>query len=159
MQVHGTAVALDGRALLITGAPGTGKSSLALDLVALGAVLVADDRVDLTAREGTVLAAPPPALAGLIEARSLGVLRLPHAAPVPVMLVLDLDEPEPLRLPVRRSIGLLGCPLPRILRPEPLRPSALWAVLRHGLPLDPEAPNDPRHESDPRPRPDTADGP
>lgn len=145
MLMHASAVALDGRALLIVGASGRGKSALALDLIALGATLVADDRVALTAGDGAVLAAPPPALTGLVEARGIGLLRLPHVAPVPVALVLDLDEAEPLRLPVRRSIGLLGRPVPRILRPEPLSASALWAVLRHGLPLDPEAPLDAAH--------------
>ena len=133
-------VALDGRALLIAGQPGAGKSALALDLIALGATLVADDRT-LLRRDGAVLrASPPPALAGLIEARGLGLLRLPHVADVAVLALLDLDMPEPDRLPVRRTTGLLGVALARILRPCHVQPAALIAVLRHGLPIDPEAP-------------------
>lgn len=140
--LHATCVAAGTRGLLILGAPGTGKSALALDLIALGAELVADDRVLLRPHGGGVVAAPVPRLAGLIEARGIGLLRLPHRAVADVALVLDLDRAEPLRLPVRRSMTLLGVALPLILRPEPLRPSAILAALRHGPPLDPEAPLD-----------------
>lgn len=142
MLLAGSAVGVEGRCLLITGAPGTGKSALVLDLIAFGGVLVADDQVEITRDGDRVMTAPPPRLAGLIEARGLGLLRLPHATAVPVLAVLDLDEAEPLRLPVRRSMTLLGCTVPRMLRPDPLQPAALWAVLRHGLPIDPEAPLD-----------------
>jgi HPr kinase/phosphorylase len=140
--LHATCVAIDGRGLLILGAAGSGKSALALDLIALGVDLVADDRVQL-ARDGDRLSARPVArLSGLIEARGIGLLRLPHRAPVALVLAIDLDKAEPLRLPVRRSMTLLGIELPLILRPEPLRPSAILAALRHGPPLDPEAPLD-----------------
>jgi HPr kinase/phosphorylase len=140
--LHAGCVAIDGRGLLILGAAGSGKSALALDLIALGADLVADDRV-LLARDGDRLSARPvPRLAGLIEARGIGLLRLPHRTQAAVVLALDLDRVEPLRLPVRRSMTLLGVELPLILRPEPLRPSAILAALRHGPPLDPEAPLD-----------------
>lgn len=142
MLMPASCVAVGARALLVVGAPGTGKSALALDLVALGADLVADDQVVLAATGGTLVASPPPRLAGLIEARGLGLLRLPHVAGVPVIALLDLDEAEPQRLPVRRSMTLLGCRIARILRPDPLQAAALWAMLRHGLPLDPEAPLD-----------------
>ena len=140
MLLAASCVALGGQALLIAGAPGAGKSALALDLIALGATLVADDQTRLV-REGDGLrAAPPPRLAGLIEARGLGLLRLPHAEGVPVLALLDLDTPEPDRLPVRRNMRLLGVALPRILCPDPLQPAAVMALLRYGLPLDPEAP-------------------
>ena len=43
LTVHGTTVARAGRAVLILGASGTGKSALALQMIALGARLVADD--------------------------------------------------------------------------------------------------------------------
>ena len=153
MRLHASCVALDGAGLLITGRPGAGKSELALDLIALGATLVADDQVLLSAEGPSVLAAPPPAIAGLIEARGLGLLRLPWVADVPLRLVVDLDRAESARLPAPRALHLLDRAVPRILRPDPLRPSALWAVLRHGLPLDPDAPlpspADDRDEPDP----------
>ena len=140
MLLPASCVAFGGEALLIAGAPGAGKSALALDLIALGATLVADDQTVLARADERLRAAPPPRLAGLIEARGLGLLRLPHLADVPVLALLDLDTPQPDRLPVRRNTALLGVSLPRILRPVPLQPAALMALLRHGLPLDPDAP-------------------
>jgi HPr kinase/phosphorylase len=101
---------------LITGASGSGKSSLALELMAFGAVLVADDRVCLQRVGEAVLASPPPATRGLIEARFVGLLRAPWA-PAPVLAVLDLDRVEAARLPEPRLIRLLGCDLPLLLRP------------------------------------------
>ena len=69
--LHATAVAVDGRAALILGASGAGKSSLALQLMALGAVLVADDRT-VVQRDGShIVADVPDTLRGLIEARCL----------------------------------------------------------------------------------------
>lgn len=111
--VHASCVAWDGRGLLIRGASGCGKSALALQMMALGAELVADDRTCLRADGGQVLAACPPAIRGLIEARGIGLLRAdPAPAPVPLAAVLDLDRTEPDRLPPPRQATLLGCDLP-----------------------------------------------
>ncbi|MEM1431819.1 MAG: HPr kinase/phosphatase C-terminal domain-containing protein [Pseudomonadota bacterium] len=109
--LHATTIAHGGQALLLTGAAGSGKSSLALACIGLGAVLVADDRTVLR-RDGPVLEAQAPdALTGLIEVRGLGLLRLPHAGPVPVAGVVDLDIMEEERLPPRRTTALLGVPV------------------------------------------------
>ena len=76
--LHATCVAVDGRGLLILGPSGSGKSGLALRLIALGATLVSDDRTRITAHEGLLTATcPSPAILGLIEARGLGLLRAP----------------------------------------------------------------------------------
>jgi HPr kinase/phosphorylase len=106
--VHASTVAHAGRALVILGPSGAGKSSLAMQLIGLGARLVADDRTALTLQGGRVLASPPPAIAGLIEARGLGLLRLPHLQGVPVHGVLDLGRTERARLPQARATHLLG---------------------------------------------------
>lgn len=136
--LHASCVAWEGRALLILGASGAGKSSLALELVALGAALVADDRVALRREGERVIAAPPPALAGMIEARGLGLLRMPHLSAAAVTLALDLDGVETARMPPRRTTLLLGAAVPFIVRPDPLSAAAILAVLRHGPPLDPD---------------------
>lgn len=94
MRCHGSCVVRTGHAILLLGPPGSGKSDLALRLIDRGFELVADDRVVLV--DGA--AAPPPALAGLLEVRGLGLLRLPFRAPAPVALVLELGGPPP-RLP------------------------------------------------------------
>lgn len=105
---HGSCVAFNGRAVLIVGPSGVGKSALALDLMSRGAQLVADDRVVLSCDGDQVLADAPLALRGVIEARHVGLLRADAAGPVPVVLVVDLSHPEPQRLPPIRHTTLMG---------------------------------------------------
>jgi HPr kinase/phosphorylase len=101
-QVHASCVARDGDGVLLIGPSGSGKSDLALRLLARGFTLVADDRVDI--EDG--VAAPPVALAGLLEVRGLGIVRLPHAASARLALVAELN-PSVERLPApNRHIGL-----------------------------------------------------
>lgn len=115
LRLHATTVAFDGRGVLIKGASGRGKSSLALQLMAIGATLVADDQT-LLSREGEeVIARCPPPLIGLIEARGIGLLHAPHLPQAPVALVVDLDQPETARLPPHHAITLLGKPLALVL--------------------------------------------
>lgn len=98
--VHASSVAFDDQAVLILGESGSGKSSLALELIALGARLVADDRTIVT-RDGNGLRAERPAtLPGLIEIRGVGLLKaeLYHGA-APICLVVDLDRIAAERLP------------------------------------------------------------
>jgi HPr kinase/phosphorylase len=109
--VHGSAVAWAGRGLLILGASGAGKSGLALQLIARGAALVADDRVVLRRRGGALVAGAPAALAGLIEARGIGLLRLPAAPEATLALVVDLDRRPAARMPQRDTIAFLGEPV------------------------------------------------
>jgi len=105
--VHASCVALAGRGVLIMGRAGAGKSALALELMAYGAALVSDDRTCLRATPEALIASAPPRIAGLIEARGVGLL---HAETVPeaeVVLAVDLDRVETERLPPRREIFLL----------------------------------------------------
>ena len=90
-----TAVAIGGRALLIEGAPGMGKSSLALALIDRGARLIGDDGVMLAVVDGQLLAYPHPETRGLLEVRNLGVLRYDVCESAAVALVLRLDREAP----------------------------------------------------------------
>ncbi|WP_417600476.1 HPr kinase/phosphorylase [Pararhodobacter oceanensis] len=109
---HASAVAFGPhRGLLILGASGRGKSSLALALITRGAQLLADDQVMLTPLEGALYARPPRSIAGLIEARGFGLLRLPHLRLARIALVVDLDRPAPPRLPAPETITILGVTL------------------------------------------------
>lgn len=131
--LHASCVALAGRGLLIAGASGRGKSALALQMMALGAALVADDRVALRRDGDAVIADAPPAISGLIEARGLGLLHAEATGPVPVFALLDLDRDEPDRLPRAREVDLLGLPVPLLWRAEgPHFPAALVQFLRTG---------------------------
>ncbi|MDK3020214.1 HPr kinase/phosphorylase [Pseudodonghicola flavimaris] len=116
--LHASCVALAGRALLITGRSGSGKSGLSLELMARGARLVADDRVQLRRDGAAVIASVPAAIAGMIEARGLGLLHADPAGPTPVFACLDLDRQEPERLPQLRHTVLLGVPVTLLLRPD-----------------------------------------
>jgi len=112
--LHGTSVALGGRGLLILGPAGSGKSALALQMIAQGAQLVADDRTCLERRGDAVMLSCPPALSGLIEARGLGLLRAPAHPPCPLALVADLGAPEAARFPEPRRITLLDTAFPLV---------------------------------------------
>jgi serine kinase of HPr protein (carbohydrate metabolism regulator) len=130
-----TAVAIDGRAVLIEGAPGSGKSSLALTLIDRGAALVGDDGVTLDLRDGRVWAAPPPNTAGLLEIRNVGIVTLP-AVEAPVALMLRLDPDAPRHVEQAEQIELLGHAIPLLpLHPDawPLPLRAEWALMQHGL--------------------------
>lgn len=138
--LHASCVAFGTAAVLVTGASGAGKSLTALRLLALGAMLVADDRVALRAEGGRLLAAAPPAIAGLIEVRGAGLLRLPVRAEAEVRLLGDLDAAPEGRLPAPRRAEVLGVALPVLaLRGLP-DPAALLAVLLRAGVLPEEVP-------------------
>ena len=114
-QIHATCIAIDGVGVLLRGPSGAGKSDLALRLIDVGGRLVADDRADLRLVEGSVVAAPPPALAGLIEARGLGILRIGALSEAAIARVVDLSSAELVeRLPARETVEILGVELPSV---------------------------------------------
>jgi HPr kinase/phosphorylase len=134
--VHASAVLVGARAVLIRGSSGSGKSRLALDLVDAPrrglltfARLVADDRAHLEAVGGRLLVWPAEALAGLIEVRGAGLLRLPYEPCAVVGLVVDLGAEDADRLPepTRRKTEIDGIALPRL--PVAAGEKALPAVL------------------------------
>lgn len=96
--LHASCVAIGGRAVLIGGRSGSGKSDLALRLIERGAVLVSDDYTLVRRVEGRLLASPPETIAGRIEMRGIGILHFPSESDVPVALYVDLDS-SPQRLP------------------------------------------------------------
>ncbi len=114
--IHGTSVAFDLgprlAAVLITGRPGSGKSELALELMAMGAVLVADDQTRLERRGDRVILSAPPVLRGLIEMRGIGLLRAVSQDEAPLELLIDLDTVETERLPAPHWHLLEGCRIP-----------------------------------------------
>jgi len=130
--VHATCVALrprgrTWRAILLRGPSGAGKSDLALRLIEGGARLVADDQTELVRRGNSVFATAPARIAGLIEARGVGIVRLARdqlVARAPVALLVDLAPPERLeRLPEPAHERLLGLDLP-VLMLAPFEASA-----------------------------------
>jgi HPr kinase/phosphorylase len=132
--LHATAVAVNGQGLLITGATGTGKSTLALALIGLGASLVSDDQTVLMQDNGQImLSCPTEALRGVIEARGIGLLCTEASDSVPLALLVDLDQTETSRLPPRRNVRVLGHTIDLVYGiTSPTFPVALMLHLRHG---------------------------
>ena len=130
---HGTAIAAGGRAALIVGPSGSGKSDLALRCLALApsplipvpASLVTDDRVIIELKGGRLQVSAPATIRGRLEVRGLGILDVPGVEGADLVLVVDLGEVGPIeRLPdpvPRRDI--LGVSLP-VLRLSPFEASA-----------------------------------
>jgi HPr kinase/phosphorylase len=95
--VHGTAVAIDGWAVLLNGKSGTGKSDLAFRLLDRGATLIGDDYVELHHGE-TLRVSPADGLAGKLEIRGIGIVERPYQTGVPLRLLAELGD-EGDRLP------------------------------------------------------------
>ncbi|MHA7819082.1 MAG: HPr kinase/phosphorylase [Erythrobacter sp.] len=135
--VQATAIAIKGRALMIEGAAGSGKSSLALALIDRGAVLIGDDGVTLDRVDNHVMASPPPNIAGLIELRGIGLVEMPVAPPAKLALILMLGGAEGKRLPDKVPMrDVLGLPIPCLaFDPGPTAPAvrAEFAFSLHGL--------------------------
>ncbi len=96
--MHASAAARDGAGVLVLGPPGSGKSDLVLRLLHHGFLLIADDQVHIAG----LVARAPQALAGLLEVRGLGIVRLPHTTATLVLavrLATGPRMPEPMRLP------------------------------------------------------------
>ena len=138
--LHGTAVAAEGHAVLLIGAPDTGKSTVALEMIALGAELVADDQVHVADSPEGLQVSAPDAIAGLIEARGVGLLRMEHLKQAPLFLICNLDRPETRRLPQFMHHRLLDRPVPVIFGKGRVGLAAILMVLLGGAELlDPDA--------------------
>jgi serine kinase of HPr protein (carbohydrate metabolism regulator) len=128
LQVHASCVRIGACGVLLCGGSGSGKSDLALRMIHSGASLVADDRVDLS-RDGDALRARCPApLAGLLEVRGLGLLRVPAIPEAPVGLAVDLVPGGGIeRLPEPAYRDYLGIRVP-LVKLDPFQASAAAKV-------------------------------
>jgi len=118
MRIHASCVAAGFGSVLIRGGAGSGKSALALSLMALGGRLVADDRTIVELSDGWPRASAPGAIRGLIESRGVGLLATVPQLRAWVTLVVDLDRAETDRLPSCRQTEILGRMVPLLLKVE-----------------------------------------
>jgi HPr kinase/phosphorylase len=131
---HSSCVSYGASAVLILGKSGAGKSALALQLMALGGVLVADDQTILTSGEAGVIATCPVSTIGQIEARGVGILKADSQDSAFVRLVVDLDKKEENRLPNYREIDLLDHRIPLLhLAKGTHFPAAIIQILKGGI--------------------------
>jgi serine kinase of HPr protein (carbohydrate metabolism regulator) len=133
LTLHGTAIEIQGKAVLLTGKPGMGKSSLALQLIDRGAYLVADDQTCLTLEKGELHVSSPDALKGLLEVRGVGIYPFPSQNKSPLNLVVEICElDEVLRLPDPTFVQYHNIPIPslKLAKYDPL--GALKVELKMG---------------------------
>jgi HPr kinase/phosphorylase len=116
MLLHATCVALQNKAVLLMGPAGAGKSDLALRLIDGGAQLVADDQTELSMEGQALMASAPASIAGLMEVRNIGLMKLPfmHSAEVALCVDLALATEKLERLPDKDTIFLLDQAVPRL---------------------------------------------
>lgn len=130
--IHASCVAVNAAGLLIIGPSGSGKSAMALKLMALGASLVADDRTIVENNKGRVIASCPTTLSGLIEARGIGILPVQAVTTsVEICLVLDLNQTETRRMPPIRTTRIVDVDIKTITHIEADHlPAALLCYLK-----------------------------
>ena len=97
MQIFGSCAARGEHGVLLLGASGAGKSDLMLRLLDRGFALVADDQVYI--EDG--IARAPDALAGLIEVRGLGIIRLPFLKQTRLALAVQLAKAPRMPMPAQ----------------------------------------------------------
>ena len=115
-RLQASCVAIGGHGVLMLGDSGAGKSDLCLRLIDRGAVLVADDQVELKRDGEQILASCPEKIAEHIEVRGVGIFNVKSATNVPVWLAVHLTKPEWIeRLPLPEPYQVAGLNIPQIL--------------------------------------------
>jgi len=105
---------MDGRAVLISGPSGSGKSDLTLRLLDRGFTLVSDDQTIVRREDDRLIASPPTNIAGKLEIYGIGIVEMDHVADVPVTLLVELTS-EIQRMPDdSRERPILGVSLPLV---------------------------------------------
>jgi len=113
-RIHATCVVIKGQGVLLRGAPGSGKSDLALRLIDEGAGLVADDYTELAVIDSQLCATAPQTIQGLLEVRGIGIVRMGCVPRVPILAIFDLLPLSDIeRLPSPHMETFEGVDIPR----------------------------------------------
>ena len=113
MEIQATAISYQKHAILIQGPSGTGKTSLALQLIERGAHLIGDDIVEVFIKNKQLYCKSEEKLKGVVEVRGLGLVAgLKVSKPAPVLCVIRLHKKPTERLPKKKTISLLNKKIP-----------------------------------------------
>ena len=91
-MLHATTVVKDGRAVVIAGRSGSGKSDLALRLFDRGFGLVSDDQTFVSKTDDRLIARAPPSIRGKLEVRGIGIVEVEPVDDVPICLIVELSD-------------------------------------------------------------------
>jgi HPr kinase/phosphorylase len=106
--VHGTAIALEDKGVLLIGPSGSGKSDLALRLIDSGATLISDDQIICERRNDEIFLFPHKKINGLIEVRGVGIIKVPYIENVKLKMIVQLINEQPERIPVKEEKNFLN---------------------------------------------------
>ena len=112
--IHATCVDINGSGVLILGRSGSGKSSLAINLIALGSKLVADDQCKLVKKNNSFRIFKPASLPNSIEVRGIGLVSVPTVVETRLDWVINMDEAETERMPDLRFTEVGGYRVPTV---------------------------------------------
>ena len=116
--MHATCVDVNGSGVLIVGRSGSGKSSLAINLLALGSKLVADDQCELIRKNNGFRISKPASLPKSIEIRGVGLVSVPMVNETSLDWVVNMDEVEKERMPTPRFTEIGGFRVPTVFGKE-----------------------------------------
>ena len=114
LRMHATCVDINGSGVLIVGCSGSGKSSLAINLLALGSTLVADDQCILVRKNNRFFVSKPASLPNSIEIRGIGLVSVPMVVETSLDWVVNMDEAETERMPNLRFTEIDGYRVPTV---------------------------------------------
>ena len=112
--MHATCVDINGSGVLIVGRSGSGKSSLAINLIALGSTLVADDQCEIVKKNNKLSVLKPTSLPSSIEIRGVGLVSAPMVVETSLDWVVNMDEAETQRMPDLQFTEIDGYRIPTI---------------------------------------------
>lgn len=130
-NIHATCVSINRCGILLLGKSGSGKSDMALRLIEnKGAELVADDRTDVTLKDGKIYASSPENIQGLLEVRGVGVVKIPFTRNAEIKLAVELSEDVKNieRMPEELQYQILNTSVP-LLKIYPFEVSAIDKVV------------------------------
>ena len=132
--MHATSVYINGKGIVIFGKSGSGKSKLAIKLIAFGAKLISDDQTQLELKKSRIILRKPVSTPNFIEARGIGLIEVPKVTSAELFCFIKITDIELERLPYEKQKNCFGKKIKMIeFNPKYNNESALFFGLRYGI--------------------------